>query len=245
VLALEPSNKQAQEEITNLEKKLKPQATSESPEKHKLSDETAAKPRKKIAIHEVDSTEVTSPPQTPEKPQLASKSPSTPTTTPTTPITGSSTTTPTTAATTPTKGSKTPVRSFQLKIDIPTKPPKTSYEFETFWNSIKHDSSMVYQYLKVIPPSSYKALFQNSMNSNILRSIITVLTQHYLVDNDFKGIFDVLSNLSTISRFEMTAMFLSKQEREGITELVDKLMQQPDMDKEEVMKIKPKYGIKD
>ncbi len=144
MLDLEPNNKQAIEELAKLEK---------------LRSSIETKPRKKITISEVSEMQ----PSEVEPPTKSSKTTSvlpknerispepqknvaesTGEKIPTTKVESKKV-----AQADAKKPATTPVRTFQIKLEVPKEPPKTSYEFETFWRNAKNDLSTFFEYFKV------------------------------------------------------------------------------------------------
>jgi len=137
-------------------------------------------------------------------------------------------------------------RTFAIKMEVPKEPPKTSYEFECTWNSLKHELPLLYEYLQIIPAQTLPMLFQNSLNSDILSSFIAVLDKFYSKNGELISIRDILYNLSLVNRFEMIVMFLSDSEKEVLARLFEQLLlleQNRDITKEEIRALRSKYGI--
>ncbi|KAJ3299348.1 RNA polymerase II-associated protein 3 [Borealophlyctis nickersoniae] len=121
-------------------------------------------------------------------------------------------------------------------------PPKTMFEFERDWRSMKGEVSAVYEYMKVgvtsyriqrrtgmviftqfwgfgekvIPPTTYPTIFKNSMEAQHLTKMSQVLLDRYIANKEYAAAFHVLANLATVQRFDMALMFLSKKERSEI-----------------------------
>jgi len=137
-------------------------------------------------------------------------------------------------------------RTFAIKMEVPKEPPKTSYEFECTWNSLKHELPLLYEYLQIIPAQTLPMLFQNSLNSDILSSFIAVLDKFYSKNGELFSIRDILYNMSLVNRFEMIVMFLSDNEKEVLARLFEQLLpleQNSDIAKEEIRTLRSKYGI--
>ncbi len=65
-----------------------------------------------------------------------------------------------------------------VRIDVPKEPPKTSYEFEKYFKELRRED--FYQYLKLIPTSSYKTLFKASFTSEIFSAIIECVHSYFV-----------------------------------------------------------------
>ncbi|KAJ3163117.1 RNA polymerase II-associated protein 3 [Geranomyces michiganensis] len=113
------------------------------------------------------------------------------------------------------------------RVITPTSPanrsyavPGTMYEFERDWKSVKRDPAVVYSYLKAIDPANYFKIFKNSLESDYLSTILAVLNTQARDRNDKTFTRDCMAALSRLPRFAMTAMFLSKAEKQTIRDLV-------------------------
>lgn len=72
------------------------------------------------------------------------------------------------------------ILNISIPLELPKTPPKTSYEFEAFWNSAKYDQKIKYAYIKLIPPESFPSLFKNSLTIEIFQEIIQILNDNFL-----------------------------------------------------------------
>ncbi|KNC95962.1 uncharacterized protein SPPG_08567 [Spizellomyces punctatus DAOM BR117] len=99
--------------------------------------------------------------------------------------------------------------------------PKSMYEFERDWKSLKGDSAAIYGYLKIIDPKSYQRIFKNSLESSYISKIIFVLRDHYKKDNKANEALDTLKHLALLPRFDMNAMFLSKADKQALRDILD------------------------
>ncbi|KAI8929917.1 hypothetical protein BC831DRAFT_441589 [Entophlyctis helioformis] len=118
--------------------------------------------------------------------------------------------------------------------------PKTMYEFERDWKSIRTDSFALYEYLKAIAPSELQMIFRSSLESHYVSKILEILRDYYVVcvilasmraflldgwpenlrvaypRHETAGrIYETLAALSRVERFGMIARFMSRQDKEG------------------------------
>jgi len=93
--------------------------------------------------------------------------------------------------------------------------PTSSFIFETEFRRLKNDEETLYRYLKMIPVDSYTKLFTCI---DILLSPFLHLLHHCYI-RDKANIFDELQSLASIKRFDMAAMFLSKSDKKVLQEL--------------------------
>jgi len=99
------------------------------------------------------------------------------------------------------------------KPKVPKEPPKSAYEFENIWNNLRNDLPSLYEYVKLINPSTLSALFKDAMSSDIFDSLLHIIEQHFLPQNP-KGAFEMLSGLFQVNRIHTLLLFLSKEEKQ-------------------------------
>eukprot|EP00027_Filamoeba_sp_ATCC50430_P018389 CAMPEP_0168575960 /NCGR_PEP_ID=MMETSP0413-20121227/19980_1 /TAXON_ID=136452 /ORGANISM="Filamoeba nolandi, Strain NC-AS-23-1" /LENGTH=413 /DNA_ID=CAMNT_0008609579 /DNA_START=21 /DNA_END=1262 /DNA_ORIENTATION=+ len=212
VLKLEPNNKAALDELSKLAKLLEASETKAKPAKN----EAPVSPRKEATTKQPTTpTPIIEPTPFPPTSAMAAKvAEPEPTQAPI------QIPKPTVTPSAPKVKASTPARRvFNIKVEVPKEAPKTSYEFEAFWNSAKSDPDTLYQYLKLVQPSQYPSLFQNALNSDILTGIIGILHSKFIEHKDWNGIY----NLSQVNRFNMNIMFLDPDERDQVEQLLSRL----------------------
>ncbi|KAI9206194.1 uncharacterized protein BJ171DRAFT_499061, partial [Polychytrium aggregatum] len=101
--------------------------------------------------------------------------------------------------------------------------PKTMFEFERDWKSVKRDDEQAYKYFKVIPTTDYSKIFKNALDSDYLARIVEILQKCYIGSEPTDSIYLVLDSLSRLPRFEMTLMFMSKKDKTGLTAVLEHL----------------------
>jgi len=135
-----------------------------------------------------------------------------------------------------------PQRKFDnIKAELPKEAPKTTYDFETFWNTVKTDPATFFEYLKMIPVKSFPQVFKNSMRPEIFSSIIPLL-ELYFLPNVPDQLLDLLKILPQIPRFDMNLMFMSKTEKQALSSLFEQLSQKT-TNQQELLALKSKYGL--
>ncbi|TPX68228.1 hypothetical protein SpCBS45565_g03218 [Spizellomyces sp. 'palustris'] len=124
--------------------------------------------------------------------------------------------------------------------------PKSMYEFERDWKSLKGDNAAIYGYLKIINPKSYQRIFKNSLESSYISKIIFVLRDHYKKDNKAHEALDTLEHLALLPRFDMNTMFLSKADKQALRDILDWLKACADdnkIDPSEIHKLQKAYKV--
>jgi hypothetical protein len=104
---------------------------------------------------------------------------------------------------------------------VPTQPPKTSYDFEKNLKSL--DAQGKYDYLRIIPPETFKTILKESLTSEILLMIVNTIANYFLKDGEYTKAYSILSNIALTSRFEMTVMFLEDEEKTILEKIFDEL----------------------
>lgn len=253
VLRLEPSNKQAQEELKNIakllnEKRKQTKVEEKSPknEEDKKLPTKSKKPLKRIVIEEIgtesDSDHEESTAKVSTRAQITASLP--------------------TAETRNNSNSAGPVHdSVQanvLKVELKdnssknsplsssssplsTQPPstastaraqssprafavpKSSAQFQADWRALHKEPDKLFQYFRKINPESYPKLFQQSLESDMLVKITNLLRDFYLSNG--LPVFKELKYLSEVKRFSMAVMFLSDKDKTVICDLLQSIKQ--------------------
>eukprot|EP00899_Mesostigma_viride_P020897 jgi/Mesvir1/28809/Mv12895-RA.1 len=131
-------------------------------------------------------------------------------------------------------------------------PPSNASEFETTWKALGGGADAAQgraQYLRIIPPPSLPRILKDFLTAPLLASILGVLHTALLPDDALLAV-DILEQLTFVGRFDMTAMFLSRTDRDEIKPLWDKITQlgtQGKLSVETVLRadiLKSKYRVK-
>ncbi|KAJ3015898.1 RNA polymerase II-associated protein 3 [Thoreauomyces humboldtii] len=126
--------------------------------------------------------------------------------------------------------------------------PKTMYEFERDWKSIKNDGSALYSYIKAINPADFLKIFKSSLESDYLARITSVLLEKGKELKDVTVAYEILKALSRLPRFDMTLMFLSKKEQQVVRDIFTWLRSEETgtmtYTVEDVTSLAKTYGIK-
>ena len=99
--------------------------------------------------------------------------------------------------------------------------PKTGYEFERVWRTLRSDTGAFVAYLKRIKPSAlHKKLFKLGVEPDIVNTVIEALRAHTMRE-DPSWTFDILAALTKVGRFNSVAMMLEKKEKESLAAMFD------------------------
>lgn len=132
--------------------------------------------------------------------------------------------------------SQRPVGSIQLP-SLPKKSPTTSYEFTRVWKTFapKGDADRKSQllelrarYLRMVQPTSLRAIFKSAIESDLLCEIFAVFRQAVLAGDspsraDAEFALRFAQELTHVPRFSMTIMFLSDKEKQDMQWVADVL----------------------
>ncbi|KAK3741902.1 hypothetical protein QZH41_016263, partial [Actinostola sp. cb2023] len=89
--------------------------------------------------------------------------------------------------------------------------PKSSMQLQADWKILRNKPQELFEYLKNINPKSYSKLFQQSIDSDMLTTIILVYHDFYIPAS--LPVFSELQSLARVQRFGMAVMFLSEDHK--------------------------------
>jgi len=224
VLEEEPNNKQAVTEIKNIQKMMKTdqdsqkrthkeEQTKTKTERQEKRKKRSTKPLKRIYIQEVGGSEDENdqPQKTNEKAPVHSKHEETQEKR--VPALHESST----LSKPPTSPPKTTRDDEDVKaVDLVI--PTTSFMFETELKRLKDQPDVFYQYLKMIPCAQYTKLFRQCVDS-LISIFLNTLHGYYIRDK--LCVHLELENFCKVERFAMATMFLSKNDKKVIVELLN------------------------
>ena len=98
--------------------------------------------------------------------------------------------------------------------------PKTSYEFERVWKSLRSDSSARSKYLMKIESKRFSSIFKHSVEQDIFVQIVETLRDN-IKDWNAKGIVNLLLAFTAVKRFDMIVMFLSSSDLATVKHLLE------------------------
>lgn len=253
VLRLEPSNKQAQEELKNIEKllndKRKQTNVEEKSPKNEVDKKSPAKskkPLKRIVIEEIgtesDSDHEDSTAKVSTRAQITASLPTSETRNSSNQAGSADASVradilkveskDNSGKTSPLSSSSTPLSTqpqspkFSARSQSSSKAfavPKSSGQFQADWRALQKEPDQLFQYFRKINPESYPKLFQQSLESDMLVKITKLLRDFYLSNG--LPMYKELKYLSEVKRFSMAVMFLSDKDKTVIRDLLQSLKQ--------------------
>ncbi|KAF9235174.1 hypothetical protein BU15DRAFT_78271 [Melanogaster broomeanus] len=128
------------------------------------------------------------------------------------------------STTSPRASTPAPV-STQSTPSPPIKPPMTLFQFTKSWDSLRFDDDR-WSLIRTIPPSSIPALFQVSLEPELLKSILHTLraTLEQSPDSDTRNVVrEYLLAFTKVQRFGTVMLFMDKHERQLLELLREKV----------------------
>ncbi|XP_066014774.1 RNA polymerase II-associated protein 3 isoform X2 [Pocillopora verrucosa] len=122
--------------------------------------------------------------------------------------------------------------------------PKSSAQFQADWRALHKEPDKLFQYFRKINPESYPKLFQQSLESEMLVKITNLLRDFYLSNG--LPVFKELKYLSEVKRFSMAVMFLSDKDKTVICDLLQSIKQNKEdwnLADDYVNNLATKYGV--
>ncbi|XP_059057915.1 RNA polymerase II-associated protein 3-like [Achroia grisella] len=121
-------------------------------------------------------------------------------------------------------------------------PPVNSVQFMAEWKYLKGNDGARSDYLSIIEPSKIPTIFENALESDVLSDVLRTLYQH---TDKFKGksVSAYLRGLCTVKRFSALAMFLSSNDKQVLTNLLQHCKTAENASDDEIADLKNKYEI--
>ena len=141
------------------------------------------------------------------------------------------------------KDSKKPLSSSNSPQTSPRIPPvpTTSTCLLRDFKTLKNRPADFYEYLKAIPHQQYAKLLSNALEIDYLMQILNTLQEFYVPRNE--DVFSVLEGLSCVKRFDMTVMFMSKEQKKVVSDLLAYVCDQKQAPEGKVSALAKKYGV--
>lgn len=122
--------------------------------------------------------------------------------------------------------------------------PKTSGQFQADWRALQKDPEQLFHYFKQINPESYPKLFQQSIESDTLMKITKLLRDFYIPNG--LPVYKQLRYLAEVKRFTMAVMFLSDKDKEVINSLLHSVRENKEelkLNEDDIVSLARKYGV--
>ncbi|XP_067684913.1 RNA polymerase II-associated protein 3-like isoform X2 [Haliotis asinina] len=119
--------------------------------------------------------------------------------------------------------------------------PQTSFQFLSDYKVLKQNKEAFFHYFKRISPSTLPALFGEMIDSATLVYILEVFNEFYIpAGEDFE---EHLVSLTEVKRFEMTALFFTKEEKQVVSNLMTHLRQTSLSSEKDIKNLANRYGV--
>jgi tetratricopeptide (TPR) repeat protein len=107
-------------------------------------------------------------------------------------------------------------------LKSPTAPPKSGYEFERVWRTLRADLQGFSAYMTLLPPKAYKKVFKGGPEDEVFVCMLRALQAH-LVSDDGPAALVVLQGLTNSGRFSTLLMFLGADDKARLVGMFDAL----------------------
>jgi tetratricopeptide (TPR) repeat protein len=104
---------------------------------------------------------------------------------------------------------------------MPSEAPKTEYEFERIWRSLRHRPDLFIKYLECFKASTFKKIFKASISADLLSSILSTIDIY--ADSRSSLTYKLLHSLSQIASFDMTIALLPADDMVYVRSIFTKL----------------------
>ncbi|KAL0477474.1 hypothetical protein AKO1_008192 [Acrasis kona] len=115
----------------------------------------------------------------------------------------------------------------KIPSKVPTQPPRTSYEFERVIKDLDNDG--VNEYVKIIPPATFKKIFKDSLSEEVLVRIVNCIDSYLIPNSEHERSVDILRNLAQSPRLDVVVSMLDDEPLDVLKNVFDSLVKaQPD-----------------
>lgn len=120
--------------------------------------------------------------------------------------------------------------------------PVNSVQFQTDYRRLKSHKEAFCSYFQKIPPCEYSKLFGQFLDADVLQIVLTTIRDCYIP----AGVecVECLQSLSKVKRFSMVVMFMSKKEKQVLTDIFSSLKHSGKYTDEELNSLAAKYEIR-
>jgi len=88
---------------------------------------------------------------------------------------------------------------------------------------VKQDPAELADYVRQVPTSQYDKMFKDSLTAEHLGSFVTALAEGFMPQGDAAGAVSVLQALTSVPRFGMGVMLMSRAHKQSLGGVFDKL----------------------
>ncbi|XP_067001811.2 RNA polymerase II-associated protein 3 [Anabrus simplex] len=119
--------------------------------------------------------------------------------------------------------------------------PKSSVQFLLSWKIVKSNKKLRFMFLKQIPGRELARIFDNSLESDTVSDLVSVLSTDFLENKE--PVYPFLLGLCSVQRFKALVMFLTKADKAGIKKLLDYCVTSGECSKEEADRVAKEYEV--
>lgn len=106
--------------------------------------------------------------------------------------------------------------------NIPTEPPKTEYEFERVWRSLRTQPALFMQYVSTFKSSTFRKVFKaGSISSDLLSSMLHIFLDFTHVHTKLVGM--LLESLAEVNNFGMILILMPEEDLKCVQAIIAKL----------------------
>lgn len=110
----------------------------------------------------------------------------------------------------------------KLKKSKKSDAPKTAYEFENYWRTLKSDMEAFYQFFKLLKPKQIPKLFKASINEDILSSILAVI-EKYMISEDPTRAYETMIHIAKINRISTVLLLMGNEDKSVAASILNRL----------------------
>ncbi|XP_037295135.1 RNA polymerase II-associated protein 3-like isoform X1 [Manduca sexta] len=119
-------------------------------------------------------------------------------------------------------------------------PPVNSVQFMTQWKELQGNADAQSDYLSIIDPCKIPSIFANALESSVLSQLVSVLHAHA---HKFSRVTAYLQALCNVKRFSALAMFLSVEDKQHLTKILEHCKAVENCSDEVIEDLKNKYEL--
>lgn len=119
--------------------------------------------------------------------------------------------------------------------------PSSSVQFLSDYKLLK-DPESFYQYFKNIKPADYLRLFGEFLDDNVLVKVLSIIKDCYIRDG--VEYYETLQGLTNVHRFSMVAMFLSKKDKQVLSDIFKHLKSSGSRTENEISSLAAKFDLR-
>ena len=133
-----------------------------------------------------------------------------------------------------------PLPLLKEKLIIPP-PASTCFQLQADIRKLQSDAEALHRYLLQLDFKNLSSLLKDQLDTDLLLMIIKCFHEHSFINPEF--VISFLTSLAKVKRFDMAIMFLSKSDKQLIHSLKEKLLKISPMDEGTLSGLFKKYNL--